>query len=82
MNTGEGMPKVFWIYLAAAALVGAGFADFLLIAYRFEKAKIVSTDLVPVFYSMAVDCGSLIFGRLFDRFGMRLLIPLTLLSAV
>jgi hypothetical protein len=33
--TRTGLPRVFWIYLAAAALVAAGFADFPLIAYHF-----------------------------------------------
>ncbi len=85
VSTAGGMPKVFWIYLAAAALVGAGFADFPLIAYHLEKARVVSTDLVPVFYAVAMavgGAGSLIFGRLFDRFGMRLLVPLTILAGV
>lgn len=85
LPTTDKMPKVFWVYLAAAALVGAGFADFPLLAYHFEKSEIVSTDIVPVFYAVAMAVGgggSLIFGRLFDRFGMRLLVPLTLVSAV
>ena len=79
------MPRAFWVYLAAAALVGAGFADFPLIAYHLERARVVSTDLVPVLYAVAMavgGAGSLIFGRLFDRFGMRLLIPLTIVSGV
>lgn len=45
----------------------------------------MSTDLVPVFYAVAMavgGAGSLIFGRLFDRFGTRLLLPLTFLSAI
>jgi MFS family permease len=78
------MPRVFWLYLAAAALVGAGFADFPLLAYHFERSRVVATDLVPVFYAVAMavgGAGSLVFGRLFDRFGMRLLLPLTVASA-
>lgn len=85
LSSTEKMPRAFWMYLGAAALVGAGFADFPLIAYHFERARIVSTDTVPVFYaiSMAVGgAGSLLFGRLFDRYGMRLLIPLTVISGV
>lgn len=85
VSTTDKMPKVFWVYLAAAALVGAGFADFPLIAYHFEKSHIVSTGLVPVFYAVAMAVGgggSLVFGRLFDRFGMRLLVPLTVLAGV
>jgi len=80
VETTKSMPKVFWIYLAAAALVGAGYADFPLIAYHFERAKVVSTEMVPVFYAIAMavgGAGSLVFGRLFDRFGMKLLLPLT-----
>lgn len=79
------VPTVFWIYLVAAALVGAGFADFPLLAYHFERSHIVSADMVPVFYAVAMAVGgggSLVVGRLFDRFGMRLLVPLTVVSAL
>lgn len=80
----KGLPHVFWIYLAGAALVAAGFADFPLIAYHFTKASSLPKELVPVAYAIAMrvsGTGSLVFGRLFDRFGVTLLIPLTLLSA-
>src|SRR5205823_11177834 len=33
----SGLPRVFWVYLAGACLVAAGFADFSLAAYHFEK---------------------------------------------
>jgi hypothetical protein len=36
-----GLPRVFWIYLAGAALVAAGFADFSLMAFHFEKAAVI-----------------------------------------
>jgi predicted MFS family arabinose efflux permease len=81
----EGLPRVFWIYLAGAALVGAGFADFPLIAFHFEKTGSVSASLVPVFYSVAMGvsgAGSLVFGRLYDRRGIGVLIPLTVVSAL
>lgn len=81
----KGLPRVFWIYLAGAALVAAGFADFPLIAYHFQKASSVSPHWVPIAYAVAMavsGTGSLIFGRLFDRFGIAILIPLTLLSAL
>jgi MFS family permease len=81
----KGLPRVFWIYLAGAALVAAGFADFPLIAYHFQKTSSVSQNWVPIAYAIAMavsGTGSLVFGRLFDRFGISLLIPLTLLSAL
>jgi len=80
----EGLPRVFWIYLSGAALVAAGFADFTLIAYHFEKASVVPDTWVPVFYSVAMavsGVGSLLFGRLFDRVGFWILVPLTIISA-
>ena len=80
----RGLPRVFWIYLAGAALVAAGFADFPLIAYHFSQAGVVSKDVIPVFYAVAMGVsgtGSLVFGRLYDRFGFRVLIALTLVAA-
>jgi predicted MFS family arabinose efflux permease len=78
------MSRVFWIYLAAAALAGAGFADFPLIAFHFQRAGTVSADLTPVFYAVAMavsGTGSLVLGRIFDRAGIGVLIPLTIVSA-
>jgi MFS family permease len=78
------LPAVFWIYLGGAALVAAGFADFQLIGYHFEKADSVGVVWVPVTYSIAMGVsglGSLAFGRLFDRAGIGILVPLTLVSA-
>jgi hypothetical protein len=45
----QGLPRVFWVYMAGAALAGAGFADFPLIAYHFQHAGTVSPALTPVF---------------------------------
>lgn len=80
----EGLPRLFWLYLAAAALVAAGFADFPLIAFRFQQSAVVPPAVVPIFYAIAMGVsgvGALAFGHLFDRLGLRILIPLTLASA-
>lgn len=74
----------FWWYLAAAALVGFGFADFSLVAYHFSKAHVVAASLIPVFYALAMAAGgigALIFGKLFDRIGLVVLAPVTLIVA-
>jgi predicted MFS family arabinose efflux permease len=79
-----GLPRSFWTYLIAAAMVAAGFADFQLISFHFQQAAVVKTTWIPIFYSVAMavsGMGSLVFGRLFDRFGISILIPLTVLSA-
>jgi predicted MFS family arabinose efflux permease len=80
-----GLPRVFWVYLTGAVLVAAGFADFPLIAYHFARTSTVSNVLIPVFYAVAMGVGgigSLVFGRLFDRVGISVLLPLTLISAL
>jgi MFS family permease len=82
--TASGLPRVFWVYLAGAALAAAGFADFPLIAFRFQQAHTVSAPVVPVFYAVAMavsGTGSLVFGRLYDRNGIGVLIPLTVVAA-
>jgi len=79
-----GLPRRFWIYLVGASLVAAGFADFALIAYHFQKSAAVPAIWVPILYSIAMavsGAGSLVFGRMFDRFGMWVLIPATVISA-
>ncbi len=80
----EGFSRAFWIYLGAAALVAAGFADFQLIAYHFQKVDAFKVSWIPILYAIAMGVsgvGSLAFGRMFDRFGIGVLIPLTIISA-
>lgn len=79
----KGFPRVFWIYLTAVAFIAAGYADFPLIAYHFEKTTLVSPNWIPLFYGIAMGAdalSALFFGRLFDRFGLSVLIASTLLS--
>jgi MFS family permease len=81
----EGLPRVYWVYLGAAALVALGFADYPLVAYHFGRAGTVPAADIARFYAVAMavsGAGSLAFGRLFDRFGFSVLIALTLLSAL
>ena len=82
---GEGLPRVFWIYLGAVALVAAGYADFPLIAYHFQKGAIASSNAIPLFYALAmgVDAiAALVFGRLFDRTGLSILMVAALISSL
>src|SRR6185295_3670192 len=77
------LSRAFWLYTASAALLGFGFADFSLIAFHFTQAAIVSRPLVPVFYAVAMGAsgvGALIFGLLFDRRGLVVLIPVIVLG--
>ena len=81
----QGFTRRYWTYVAAAMLVAAGFADFPLIAYHFQKASVASPALIPVLYSVAmgVDAlAALAFGRLFDRLGVATLMIVAGLSAL
>ncbi|EKQ55691.1 MAG: arabinose efflux permease family protein [Methanobacterium sp. Maddingley MBC34] len=76
--------KVYWIYIVAVVFIALGFADFPLVAYHFQKAQVVSPVVIPIFYSVAmgVDAlAALIFGRLFDKIGMRALVIAVIISA-
>lgn len=74
----------FWIYLIGACFVGAGFADFALIAYHFQKTNVLSLTWIPIAYAMAMGVNSmmsLILGHLYDRLGFIVLIIVTMLAA-
>src|SRR6266478_2959860 len=77
--------RAYWIYLAAGALIAAGFADFALIGFHFHKANTVPENLIPVFYAVAMASSALAsipLGRLFDRFGPNISLFAFLISAV
>jgi MFS family permease len=83
-TVGTNLPRTFWIYLLGAILVAAGFADYPLIAFHFTRSGTVPSDWIAIFYAVAMavsGTGSLVFGRLFDRYGFNVLVILTLVSA-
>ena len=78
------LPVRFWIFALASALVGAGYADFSLLAFHFGKTSVVAPPLVPALYAlaMAASCvAALALGRAFDRSGMKVLIPAVAVAA-
>lgn len=82
--TAKGFSKAYWQYLAAGALIAAGFADFALIGFHFHKAATISQSMVPVYYSVAMATGAiaaLVVGRLLDRLGVTVLIVAIFISA-
>lgn len=79
----DGLPRLFWVYLLGAGLIAAGFADYPLIAFHFSRAHTVPNEWIAAFYAVAMavsGAGSLLFGHLFDRYGFRVLIGLSLFS--
>jgi predicted MFS family arabinose efflux permease len=81
----KGSSRAYWLYVIAGAFIAAGFADFALIAFHFQKAGSLSSNVIPVFYAVAMGAGAiaaLLFGRLLDRIGFLTLIVAFLLSAL
>lgn len=81
----KGFPRVFWIYLVAVVLVAAGYVDFPLVAYHFKKASVAPDNWIPIFYAIAMGIdalAALLFGRLFDRKGVSILIFAVLASSL
>jgi MFS family permease len=82
VNT-TGLPRLFWIYLGAISLVAAGYADFPLIAFHLQKTGTDTGSQIPLLYALAmgVDAiAALLFGRWFDRIGLRSLMAAVALS--
>lgn len=77
-------PPVFWWYCFGAGLVGFGFADYSLIAYHLSRAHVVPGPWIPILYALAMGAGgvgSLFVGKLFDRYGLLVLVPVTIVAA-
>jgi MFS family permease len=70
-------PRVFWLYVTAAGLLACGMVDFPLLAYHFERVQMATAVEIPLLYAGAMGVNglaALLFGRLFDRFGLATLV--------
>jgi MFS family permease len=80
----EQIPQVLTLYYLGIALVAAGYVDFPLIAYHFQKSASVSGVWIGIFYAIAMGVeglSSLIFGRIFDKEGIKCIVYITAVSA-
>ena len=79
----KNMQLPFWIYLVGSAFVAAGYADFPLIAFHFQKTALITPVWIPVFYAVAMGINGVsspLCGILYDKKGLIVLIVATLLS--
>jgi MFS family permease len=77
IQTDQVLPRVFWLYVIAAGLLACGMVDFPLLAYHFQGAQMATAVEIPLLYAVAMGVNgitALIFGRLFDRFGLNTLV--------
>lgn len=80
----KGINSSFWLYLVGASLIAAGYADFPLIAYHFQKKTILSPILIPIAYAIAMGINALtapFLGHFYDRKGFLILILVSIFSA-
>ena len=71
------LPKLFWLYVAAAGLLALGFVDFPLLAYHFQKNSLTRPEVIPLLYAGAMGVNgltALLFGLLFDRYGIQIIV--------
>ncbi|MEO0224172.1 MAG: MFS transporter [candidate division WOR-3 bacterium] len=69
--------KKFWIYTIAIGFVSFGFIDFALISYHYKRINLFEPNVIVILYSIAMitdAIASIILGKLFDKFGIRILI--------
>lgn len=77
------LPRVFWIYVAGAGLLACGFVDFPLLAFHFQKIGLFQQPVIPLLYAGAMGVNgltALFYGKLFDRYGVTILVCGTFVS--
>jgi MFS family permease len=75
--TPQQLPNVFWLYVAAAGLLALGFVDFPLLAFHFQQSSLTKPEVIPLLYAGAMGVNgltALVFGRLFDRYGIQVIV--------
>ncbi|MGN1216268.1 MAG: MFS transporter [Candidatus Cryptobacteroides sp.] len=78
--------KQFVLYIAGISLFAFGFLDYSLVAMHISRtaSDTISPEVLPLLYSAAmfVDAvAALVFGNLYDRWGMKVLVVSTILAA-
>lgn len=76
--------KKFTLYIAGISLFALGFMDFAMISMHVSRRGLMSPGGLPLLYAaaMGVDAGAaLVFGWLYDRWGMKALALSALLTA-
>jgi predicted MFS family arabinose efflux permease len=82
--TAKGFTRAYWLYMMGGALFASGLMSYELIAYHLNQAGLVTGPWIPVLLAFSTGSGviaNLVLGRLFDRFGVRVLLMAVLLSA-
>jgi len=77
--------SAYWLYMAASGFFATGLMSYELISYYLTSAGIVAKAWMPVALAFATGFGviaNLVLGRLFDRFGIAVVLGAVVLSAL
>ncbi len=75
----------YWLAMVAGAFFAAGLMSFELISYHLSSTNIISGPWIPVLLALATAFGvvaNLVLGKLYDQFGLPVLLAAVLLSAL
>lgn len=81
----EHFTKKYWLYIVATSCVAAGYVDFALIAFHFKKVTQIADAWVPILFAISMGVAgiaALVFGHLYDHFGIVVLIFATALASL
>jgi predicted MFS family arabinose efflux permease len=83
--TAAGFSRAYWLSMIAAAFFAAGLMSFELISYHLSQSGVFAGQWIPVLLAFSTACGvvaSLALGRLYDRFGLPVLLGAVFLSSL
>jgi MFS family permease len=81
----KGFQRSYWLFAGAGALTAAGYCDFSLIAFHFQKTESIPLEWIPILYAIAMataGASALLLGKLMDKLGIRVLVTTVLLGAL
>jgi MFS family permease len=79
------LPRRFWLYALFTAVSVAGFATFGVLSYHLQVKHVVPEAQIPIIYAVAMGVDALAAlgsGWVYDRFGLRGLVVMPLLTAI
>lgn len=82
---GRSFSRAYWLYMGAAAVFASGLLSYELVSYHLTATRQVTGVWMPALLAFATGCGviaSLVFGRLYDRAGLPVLLAGVLLSSL
>lgn len=80
-----GFTAAYWLYMAAGVLFAAGLASFELVSFHLSSTGAVAEPMIPMLLALATAGGvvaSLVFGKLYDRVGIAVVVGAVCASAM